>query len=45
MSMLIKILLVVVLLVGVGGFVVLASMDLPAPSQPVERVIPNDRFS
>ena len=44
MSMLVKILLLVVVLVGVGGFAVLASVDLPAPSQPVERVIPNDRF-
>lgn len=44
MSMLVKILLLVVVLVGVGGVAVLASVDLPAPSQPVERVIPNDRF-
>jgi len=44
MSMLVKILLLVVVLVGVGGFAVLASVDLPAPSQPVERVIPNDHF-
>lgn len=44
MSMLLKILLLVVLIVGVGGFALLAGMDLPAPSQPVERVIPNDRF-
>jgi hypothetical protein len=44
MSTLIKIVLAVVLLVGVGGFVALASIDLTAPSKPVERVIPNDRF-
>jgi hypothetical protein len=44
MSMLVKILLLVIVLVGVGGVAVLASVDLPAPSQPVERVIPNDRF-
>lgn len=44
MSMLLKILLLVVALIGVGGVAVLASVDLTAPSQPVERVIPNDRF-
>lgn len=44
MSMLLKILLLVVVLVGAGGVAVLASVDLPAPAQPVERVIPNDRF-
>jgi hypothetical protein len=27
-----------------GLFVVFATIDLPAPSQPVEKVIPNDRF-
>lgn len=44
MSKLLKILLLLVLVIGVGGFAFLATWDMPAPSQPVERVIPNDRF-
>jgi hypothetical protein len=29
----------------VGGAVVLATMDIPAPTARVEEVIPNDRFN
>lgn len=36
------ILLVVVVLVGAGIF--LATWNIPAPSTPVEKVIPNDRL-
>lgn len=44
MSKLLSILLLLILVTGVGGFAFLATRDMPAPSQPVERVIPNDRF-
>jgi hypothetical protein len=27
-----------------GGFVFLATWDIPAPSQPIEKVLDNDRF-
>jgi len=37
--------LIVLLLAVLGGFVMfLATSDMPPPSAPVERVIPNDRF-
>lgn len=35
--------LVFVALVG-GGLVFLATWDIPPPTQPMEQVIPNDRF-
>lgn len=35
--------LAVVVLVG-GGLVFLATWDIPPPTQPMEKVIPNDRF-
>jgi hypothetical protein len=38
-------LLVLLLLAVAAGVVFLGVWDLPAPSQPVERIIPNDRFS
>lgn len=44
MSMPLKILLSVVVLAAVGLIAVLAGTDLTAPTQTVERVIPNDRF-
>ncbi len=38
-------LLLVVLLLGlVGGAVFLATWEIPAPSAPVEKVIPDDTF-
>ena len=39
------ILLVVVIAVVVGGAVFLATWDIPAPSQQVEKELPNDRFA
>ncbi len=36
-------LLIVLLLAAVAGGVAMMTLDLPAPSQPVEKVIPNDR--
>jgi hypothetical protein len=39
-----RLLIFLVLLVIVGGLAVLATWDMPSPSAPVEKVIPNDRF-
>jgi len=37
--------LMVLLLAGlVGGAIFLATWEIPAPSTPVEKVIPNDQF-
>ncbi len=36
--------LVVALLAIVGGAIFLAMWDIPAPSQRIEQVLPNDRF-
>lgn len=44
MSKLVQILFLLVLIVLVGGTAFLATWDMPAPTQPVQRVIPNDRF-
>ena len=39
-----KILLLLVALVIVGGTIFLATWDMPPPSAVTEKVIPNDRF-
>jgi hypothetical protein len=39
-----KILAIIVLLVVGGGFAFLLTWDIPPPSAPVEKVLPNDRF-
>ncbi len=39
-----KIVIVLVLAVLVGGAVFLATWDMPPPTATVEKVIPNDRF-
>ena len=44
MSKLIQIVLALVALLVVGTVVFLATWDMPAPSVPVERVVPNDRL-
>ena len=44
MVFLTRLLVFAVLLVIVGGFVVLATWDMPPPSAPIEKVIPNARF-
>lgn len=44
MSSLIRIVLVLVLLVIVGGVAALAMWNIPAPSAKIEKVIPDDRF-
>lgn len=36
--------LFVILLALGGGFVFLATWEIPAPSQSVEKALPNDRF-
>ncbi|WP_162937555.1 hypothetical protein [Indioceanicola profundi] len=45
MNTLIKILLLLVLVAIVGIGVFLATWDMPPPSAPVERTIPDERFS
>jgi len=40
----VKIVLVVLVVVLVGGLVLLATWDMPAPTTTIEKVIPNDRF-
>jgi hypothetical protein len=38
-----RVIIIVVLVVIVGGVAFLATRNIPAPSAPVEKVIPNDR--
>lgn len=45
MKTLFRLLLIVLVLLIVGGVVLLATSDFPAPVTPVEKVIPNDRFA
>lgn len=40
----VKIVIVLVLALLVGGAVFLATWDMPPPTATVEKVIPNDRF-
>lgn len=42
--MVLRIILVVVVVILVGGAVFLATWDIPAPSRQVEKTLPNDRF-
>lgn len=44
MRSLVRIAIIVLLLVIVGGIAALAMLDIPAPTTHVEKVIPNDRF-
>ena len=44
MSRLLGALIVLALIVVAGGSVFLATWEIPAPSNTVERVIPDDRF-
>ena len=39
-----KILALLIVVVVVGGGVFLATWEIPAPTQQVEKTIPNDRF-
>ncbi|MBK8209037.1 MAG: hypothetical protein IPK78_02855 [Rhodospirillales bacterium] len=39
-----RIVVVLGLLIIVGGFVLLGTMDLQPPTQRIEKLIPNDRF-
>lgn len=41
----VKIIILVVLVVLVGGAVILATWDMPAPTTTIEKVIPNERFN
>ncbi|MDG2313735.1 MAG: hypothetical protein P8M15_06870 [Alphaproteobacteria bacterium] len=40
-----KILIIFIFVVIVGGAVFLANWDIPAPLQSIEKVLPDDRFS
>lgn len=44
MSPLLRILIIVVVVLLVGGVAVLAMWQMPAPKTHVEKIIPNDRF-
>ena len=44
MSKLARVILLLLVLVIVGGGIFLATWNIPAPSAPVEKVIPNDRL-
>jgi hypothetical protein len=39
-----KILIALIVVILIGGAVFLATWDIPAPNQQVEKVIPDDRF-
>jgi hypothetical protein len=43
MKLLSRIILITLAVLIIGGAVFLASWDIPAPSAPVEKVIPNDK--
>ena len=44
MNMFTKAILIIVLIALGGGVAYLAMWDIPPPTHPVERIIPNDRF-
>jgi hypothetical protein len=44
MVLFLRIVLVLGVLIIIGGFVLLATMDLQPPTQRIEKLIPNDRF-
>lgn len=44
MSNLARVLLVLLIVALVGGGIFLATWNIPAPSAPIEKVIPNDRL-
>ena len=44
MSKLSKIVSLIVIVVIIGAIGFLASWDIPAPSEPVVKIIPNERF-
>jgi hypothetical protein len=45
MSRILVVLLAILGVLLVAGLLYVAIFDLPAPSKPVERVIPNERFA
>ncbi len=44
MSSLVRVVVVLVVVVLVGGVVALSMWDIPAPSAKIEKVIPDERF-
>jgi hypothetical protein len=45
MLSLLRIVVILVVLLLVGGFILLATMDLQPQTQRIEKTIPNDRFA
>lgn len=45
MRKLLVVLILALIVVAVGGFVVLASWDVPAPTTTMEKVIPSERLA
>lgn len=43
MKLISRLVITVLVVIVAGGAIFLASWDIPAPSAPVEKVIPNDR--
>ncbi|MFM2129443.1 MAG: hypothetical protein RL477_989 [Pseudomonadota bacterium] len=43
MNLISRIIVLVLIITVVGGAIFLASWDIPAPSAPVEKAIPNER--
>ena len=43
-NLIVRVLLVVIVAVFAAGAVFLASWEIPAPTETVEKVLPNDRF-
>ena len=44
MGKVVLVLLAVAVLAAIGGLTWLAFLDIPAPNQPIERVLPDARF-
>ncbi|WP_199175822.1 hypothetical protein [Telmatospirillum siberiense] len=44
MSSLVRVVVVLVVVILVGGIVALSMWDIPAPSSKIEKVIPDERF-
>ncbi len=45
MRKLVLVLVLALIVVAAGGFLVLASWDIPAPTTTMEKVIPNERLA
>jgi len=45
MKTLLRLLIALIVLAGLAGVVFLATWDIPVPSRPVEKTVPDDRFA